>query len=310
MPGMIAVTCGDPAGIGPEVVAKALAARPGLAARVFGPPGLFEGLSERLGVPAPALEPSGVRKGAAWTPSRESGRVALAAIDAALEAVRAGRAAALVTAPVSKEWIHASGTPFTGHTEYLAAKVGAKETTMMFVSESLKVSLATTHAPLREVPLRLTVEGISKTVRQTSEAMRDLFGVGSPRIAVAGLNPHAGEGGLLGREELELIVPAIEEARRGGVDCRGPFAGDTVFRRALAGEFDAVVAMYHDQGLAAVKTVAPGAVNLTLGLPFIRTSPDHGTAFDIAGSGRADEGGMVAALDLAARLSERNPTLV
>lgn len=309
MPGTIAVTCGDPAGIGPEVVVKALAARPGIDARVFGPPLLFERVAKRLGVAMPTVEASW-GESVAWTPSRESGRAALASIDAALEAVRAGRAAALVTAPVSKEWIHAAGIPFTGHTEYLAARAGVRETTMMFVSDPLKVSLVTTHVPLREVPVRLTIEAVSSAARQTAWAMRELFGVCSPRIGVAGLNPHAGEGGLLGREEMDIIRPAVEDVRRRGVDCRGPLAGDSLCRRALAGEFDAVVAMYHDQGLAAVKTAAPGAVNLTLGLPFIRTSPDHGTGFDIAGSGRADETAMVAALDLAAKLLLRKASLL
>lgn len=309
MPATIAVTCGDPAGIGPEVVVKALAARQGIDAVVFGPPELFEQVAKRLKVAMPTVEASWGGT-TVWRPSRESGRAALASVDAALEAIRAGRAAALVTAPVSKEWIHAAGTPFTGHTEYLAARCGIRETTMMFVSDALKVSIVTTHMPLREVPLSLTIDTISRAVRQTDRAMRELFGLGSPRIGVSGLNPHAGEGGLLGREEAEVIAPAVEAARRRGVDCRGPLAGDSLCRRALAGEFDAVVAMYHDQGLAAVKTVAPAAVNLTLGLPFIRTSPDHGTGFDIAGSGRADETAMGAALDLAARLLTRNPAVI
>jgi 4-hydroxythreonine-4-phosphate dehydrogenase len=302
----IAVTCGDPAGIGPEVVLKALSDSE-VPATVYGPVDLFRRLGAELDLPVPEIVPCG--EGNSWKPSTESGRVALAAIDRAIESLLRGDAGGLVTAPVSKEWIHRSGTPFTGHTEYLAARAGIRSTTMMFVADRLKVSLVTRHVPLRDVPARITLEGIATTIRHTDSAMREFFRIGSPRIAVAGLNPHAGEGGLVGREEKDVIAPAIEVIRAEGIACEGPLAGDSVFRSALAGDFDAVVAMYHDQGLAAVKSVAPGAVNLTLGLPFIRTSPDHGTAFDVAGKGRADAAGLRAALDMASQLASRKAPL-
>lgn len=304
----LAVTCGDPAGVGPEVALRALASvGDRVTATVFGPPELFRKLAGRFGLSLPRLVACG--SGSEWKPSVESGRAALSSIEAALREVQGGRADALVTAPVSKRWIDAGGVPFTGHTEYLAARSGAGRTTMMFVSEPLKVSLATTHVPLREVPLRLSTQGLETTIRHTEAAARTWFGVGSPRIAVAGLNPHAGEGGVFGREEEEIVRPAVDGARSRGIDCTGPWSGDTIFRRAVQREFDAVVALYHDQGLAAVKTIAPGAVNLTLGLPFIRTSPDHGTAFDIAGQGKADAGGMEEAIRLAAAMVLRGTPL-
>lgn len=299
----IAIACGDPAGIGPEVALRAAAGflREGRAeVELFGPGELLKRLSRELKVPPPPVHSTG--KGDRWAPSAESGRAALAALEAAVRAVEEGRAGALVTAPVSKAQIEAAGIPFQGHTEYLAARAGVRRVTMLFVADDLVVSLVTRHVPLRRVPHVLTIARVRETIRQTDEALRRYFGTRLPRIGVAGLNPHAGEGGLFGAEEREIIEPAVQEAREQGVACSGPHPGDTLFRRVLSGEFDAGVAMYHDQGLAAVKTAAPGAVNLTVGLPYIRTSPDHGTAFDIAGTGRADPEGMLQAVRLACRL--------
>lgn len=302
----IAVTCGDPAGIGPEVIVKALAARRLKSeCRVIGPARIFEPLSNKLGLKDIPLEPCGNWKGA-LKPSEQSGHVALAAIDRAVELVDRGVCRAIVTAPVAKNLI-ARTLPFRGHTEYLAAKAGVKETTMAFISDALKVSLVTTHVPLKKVPALLTAERVARTVRHTSEALTKYFGIARPRIAVAGLNPHCGEEGMFGREEEDVIRPAVEQCRKGGLGCEGPFSADSIFRRQ---GFDAFVSMYHDHGLAVVKTVAPGASNVTLGLPYVRTSPDHGTGFDIAGKMIADAHPMLEALLLAERMLAADPRLV
>jgi len=210
---------------------------------------------------------------------------------------------AMATAPVNKEAFRLAGLPWSGHTDLLAHLTNAPHVAMMFYSEALTVVLATVHIALAEVPRALTRESLEATIALTAREL-PRFGVAAPRIAVAGLNPHAGEHGLFGREEETVIAPAIAALRRLGVDVAGPFPGDTVFVRARRGEFDAVVACYHDQGLIPVKLVAFGeAVNVTLGLPIVRTSVDHGTAFDIAGTGVANPDSMIAAVRLAARLA-------
>jgi 4-hydroxythreonine-4-phosphate dehydrogenase len=296
----IAVTCGDPAGIGPEVVSKALASGRLPEARwvVVGPPGAVEP------IPGVAFETRGE---SCREPSEKSGRSALAAIDGAIELVESGRCRAMVTAPVSKSMISRTGAAFLGHTEYLAARSGVRETTMAFVSERLKVALVTTHVPLKRVPARLSSEGVLRAARHLSAALKKYFHVASPRLAVAALNPHAGEDGLLGREEKEVIAPAVDRARREGIDCEGPFAADSIFRRA---GYDGFLSMYHDHGLAVVKTVAPAASNVTLGLPYVRTSPDHGTGFDIAGRGLADPEPMIQAMSLACRMVQAEGRLL
>jgi 4-hydroxythreonine-4-phosphate dehydrogenase len=238
--------------------------------------------------------------------SAEAGRAAYQYIEAAVGLARAGTAAAVVTAPINKEALGAAGLTHAGHTEILADLCGVKGVAMMLVAGRLRVSHVSTHVSLRGAIERVTIPRILEVVRLTRDALRRL-GVGGPRIAVAGLNPHAGEGGLFGSEERETIAPAVAAARAEDIDARGPFPPDSVFFRASQGEFDAVIAMYHDQGHIPVKVLGfYEGVNVTLGLPIIRTSVDHGTAFDIAGTGRADEQSMVAAIRLAAQMVPRD----
>jgi 4-hydroxythreonine-4-phosphate dehydrogenase len=282
----IAITVGDPAGIGPEIAAKAAIDPRVLAVcepLVYLPPG-----TERF-------EP-GVLSAAA-------GRASYEIIVRAVADAESGVVDGIATAPVNKEAFKRAGIPWAGHTDLLAHLTGAPHVAMMFHSDVLRVVLATVHIALADVPRALTMESLARTIRLIARELPQ-FGVARPRIGVAGLNPHAGEHGLFGREEIDVLVPAIEACRADGVDVTGPFPGDTVFVRATRGAFDVVLACYHDQGLIPVKLLAFGqAVNVTLGLPIIRTSVDHGTAFDIAGQGIADHGSMVAAVRLAARLA-------
>jgi 4-hydroxythreonine-4-phosphate dehydrogenase len=232
-----------------------------------------------------------------------SGRRAYKEVVRAVEDCRAGRADGMVTAPINKAAFAAAGLPWRGHTELLAHLCGVSDVGMMFWSERLRVVLATVHIPLAEVSAALTSERMLAIIRLTASSM-PRFGIPNPRVAVTGLNPHAGEDGLLGSEERVTIHPAIIAARAEGVNVDGPFPADTVFVRAARGDFDVVVACYHDQGLIPVKLLSFGqAVNVTLGLPIVRTSVDHGTAFDIARQGKADPGSMVEAILLAARLA-------
>lgn len=237
-------------------------------------------------------------------PSRAGAEAAYRAILAAVDAVQRGRAAGMVTAPVSKGAIQGLGYDFPGHTEVIARLAGGADVRMMMAGSSLNVVLATTHLPLVEVRSALTADLVSKTASIASTALRRHFGVARPRIALAGFNPHAGEGGAFGDEEQRILEPAVARARKQGIRLAGPFSPDTVFHRARGGEFDAVIALYHDQGLIPFKLLHfTDGVNVTLGLPFPRTSPDHGTAYDIAGRGSADPASMIAAMLLAARMS-------
>lgn len=284
----IAITTGDPAGIGPEIAEKA-AADPRVTA-VCEP--------VRYGMSVEEARRT-VRVGAV---SAAAGRAAYEAIAAAVRDAVAGRVDAVVTAPISKAAFAAAGLPWRGHTELLAALTGASRVAMMFYTEALRVVLATVHVPLAEVPRHLTRERLEDVIRLAAEEL-PRFGWPHPRLALAALNPHAGEGGLFGTEERELLEPAVAACRAAGLDVVGPLPADTVFVRAVRGEFDAVVACYHDQALIPVKLVAFGrAVNVTLGLPIVRTSVDHGTAFDIAGRDVADPGSLIEAVRLAARL--------
>jgi 4-hydroxythreonine-4-phosphate dehydrogenase len=235
-----------------------------------------------------------------------NGRHVLALLDRALDGCRAGEFAAMVTAPVQKSVIADAGVPFTGHTEYLAARTATPRVVMMLAGGGLRVALATTHLPLAAVPAAITREGIAATLRILERDLRVRFGIGRPRILVAGLNPHAGESGHLGREEIEVIAPAIGELRREGMRIEGPLPADTLFTARVLEGADAVLAMYHDQGLPVLKYASFGhAVNVTLGLPVIRTSVDHGTALDRAGTGEVDAGSLEAAIALAAELAGR-----
>jgi len=284
----IAITVGDPAGIGPEIVASARVDRRVTEVCepvVYGPDD------------ATRFRPGQL--------SAEAGRAAYEAIVAAVIDARAGRVHAIATAPVNKEAFALAGLPWRGHTDLLAHLTGAPVVAMMFYAEALRVVLATIHVPLSEVPRLLTRATLERVIRLTAREM-PRFGFPRPRLAVAGLNPHAGEHGVLGSEEREVFEPAIAGCRADGIDVAGPFPADTLFTRAVGGEFDIVVASYHDQGLIPIKLLAFGkAVNVTLGLPIIRTSVDHGTAFDIAGRGLADHGSLVEAIRLAARLAGR-----
>ena len=332
---LLAVTMGDACGIGPEIVARACARPLAAPCVVVGSVEAMRRAVQACGLDTPVLrlddpesaravpphtvpvwEPAGLPPGLGRLPmgtvQADAGRAAIACIEAAADLALSRRASALVTAPVHKQALAAAGSPFPGHTEMLQARAATgsgplPEVRMMLANDELRVVLVTIHVALRRAIEMLSIDGIAKTIRLAHEAgLR--FGLAAPRIAVAGLNPHAGEGGLFGDEEARLIEPAIEQARADGIDARGPFAPDTVFMRARhvpghAGEFDLVVAMTHDHGLIPVKYLGvERGVNVTLGLPLVRTSPDHGTAFDIAGRGVADPASLQAALSMARAL--------
>jgi 4-hydroxythreonine-4-phosphate dehydrogenase len=312
----LAISMGDPTGVGPEVVVKALAARPGIDAVVFGDPAALAAAAARAGVPAPAhVQPAGPGGGhVPGAPGARSGAAQVEALAAAVDAVLGDRCSGLVTAPIHKQSAHAAGFPHPGHTEYLAARGHASRWAMMFASPapgSLRLVLTTIHVPLAEVPRLVTPVAVADAIVLCAEALRRDFGLLHPRIAVCGLNPHAGEGGAFGHEETVAIVPGMERARAelgasGPVTLTGPAVPDAVFRAAVAGACDAVVCQYHDQGLIPFKLRHfDDGVNVTLGLPFVRTSPDHGTAHDIAGRGEASPGSMIAALDLCAAMAQR-----
>ena len=286
----IGITTGDPAGIGPEVAEQA--ARDPAVLQVCEPV-----LYETPG--SGACRPGVV--------SAVAGRAAYQAVTRAVRDAMAGRIDAVATGPVHKQAWARAGLRWRGHTELLADLTGAGDVRMMFYAGRLSVVLATVHVPLAHVPALLTRERLETTIA-LAHAELPRFGVARPRLALAGLNPHAGENGLIGDEEENVFVPAVESCRARGVDVSDPIPGDAVFRRAAEGEFDAVIACYHDQGLIPIKLMAFGrAVNVTLGLPIVRTSVDHGTAFDIAGKGVADAAAMIAAVRLAARLAAARP---
>ena len=316
----IAVSCGDPAGIGPEVAAKAWR---GLRDEVpfvwIGDPRhLPEGTPVAL-VEDPARAPAASRAAlpvlkldfpapaVPGAPDHRNAAATVAAIETGIGLVERGAASALCTAPISKKvLIDGAGFAFPGHTEFLAARAGGADVVMMLVCEGLRVVPATIHIPLRDVADALTAQGLETALRVTDAGLRRDFGVAAPRIAVAGLNPHAGEGGALGAEDAGVIAPVIHRLSAEGMEVRGPYPADTMFHAAARAGYDAAVAMYHDQALIPIKTIDfAGGVNTTLGLPYIRTSPDHGTAFDIAGRGVADPTSMIAALRLAAEMAGR-----
>jgi 4-hydroxythreonine-4-phosphate dehydrogenase len=285
----IGVTVGDPAGIGPEIARKA-ALDPSVA-----------GIADVV-LYGPSTDEE-IAPFARGRVSAEAGRAAYDAIVRAVADAQGRRIDAVATAPINKEAFAAAGLPWRGHTDLLAHLTGATQVAMMFHSDILRVVLATVHIPLRDVPKALTREALEAIV---DLAARELprFGFPAPRLALAGLNPHAGEHGVIGHEDDEVLAPAVAACRARGIAIEGPFPGDTVFVRAMRGAYDAVIACYHDQGLIPIKLVAFGrAVNVTLGLPIVRTSVDHGTAFDIAGKGIADHSSLVQAILLAARLA-------
>lgn len=319
----MAITLGDPAGIGPEIVARTLLL-PGYAERcvAVGDPAVMAralaplGAAERLRVVADVADAELRPDRVCLVPSSAlplpppfgrvdaaCGRAAYQAICLAIDLARQGRVAGMVTAPIHKEALAAAGVPYPGHTEILAERGGARRVAMMLANDAIATVLVTIHCSLRQAIERADFEAQLSAIRLAHQGGRAL-GAPAPRVAVAGLNPHAGEGGLFGDEEQRIIRPAIEAARREGIDASGPWPGDTVFMQARQGRFDVVVAQYHDQGLIPVKYLGlEQGVNITLGLPFVRTSPDHGTAFDIAGQGIADPSSLRAAIDHAFRLA-------
>jgi 4-hydroxythreonine-4-phosphate dehydrogenase len=302
----IGLTVGDPAGIGPEIVAACLGSTDpdAVLLRVYGDVDAVAAAGADLqGV---ELRPHRSFEVAPGSPDPRAADGVIAAIQAAARDCLNGELDAMTTAPISKEMIARAGYPWPGHTELLEECAGSGRAVMLLLGGQLRVALATIHCALREVPGKLQRGGIAETLRTVDSDLRRRFGIDAPRIAVCGLNPHAGEAGRFGDEEQRVIAPAIEDARGHGVDAYGPFAADSLFVRALRGEFDAVLGMYHDQALGPLKTHAFGtAVNVTLGLPLIRTSVDHGTAFEIAGRGEADPGSMIEALRWAVELSRR-----
>jgi 4-hydroxythreonine-4-phosphate dehydrogenase len=307
----LAVTAGDPAGIGPEVVLKALASpgRPSASVVVYGAMAVLADRARRFGLALPQDLDARVVDVPLDGPaelgrtSAAAGRAAAGAVLRAVADARAGQVHALVTAPLNKESLRAAGHPWPGHTEMLAEAAGTPDVAMMFVGGGLRVALVTIHRPLRTVPDAVTREELRRVARLVHHEL-PRFGVSRPRVAVCGLNPHAGEHGILGHEEQEVLGPTVEELRQDGLDISGPFPADSLFVRARRGEFDAVIAGYHDQGLIPVKLAAFGhAVNVTLGLPFVRTSVDHGTGFDIVEKGVADPTSLVEAMKVAVDLS-------
>jgi 4-hydroxythreonine-4-phosphate dehydrogenase len=312
---IVAVTSGEPAGIGPDLCLAlagrafrarvvVLGDRAALAARASGLD-LDVRLADfdPLAIPSPGVLELVHRPAAApVVPGRldpANARYVLALLDAAVDGCLAGTFDAVVTAPVQKSVINDAGIPFTGHTEYLAERAGA-DVVMMLAGGGLRVALATTHVALADVAREITRAGLERTLRIVDAELRRRFGIARPRILVAGLNPHAGEAGYLGREEIEVIAPAVDKLAREGLAVRGPLPADTLFTPRRLREADCVLAMYHDQGLPVLKHAAFGrGVNVTLGLPFVRTSVDHGTALDLAGTGKADPTSLVEAVEMA-----------
>jgi 4-hydroxythreonine-4-phosphate dehydrogenase len=300
----VAVTLGDPRGIGPEVAARALETPLDAVVTVIGADEQVRGVraDHRITVGAWGLGPgNGADAGPGPSRAMQAGRIAGHAIERAAAMAMAHEVDAIVTAPIEKHALHQAGFRWPGHTEWLAELAGGVDVAMMLASDRLRVVLVTTHVALRDVPSLVTQDKIVRTGRVTLTALRDWFGLATPRLALCALNPHAGEGGLFGDEDERVLRPAAA-----ALGAAGPLPADTVFVRAMRGEFDAVLAPYHDVGMTAIKVASFGkAVNVTLGLPFPRTSPDHGTAFDIAGTGRADPSSMRAALELAVSLAGR-----
>ena len=324
----LAITMGDPAGIGPEIIAKAAhqlkttALSKGISLIVVGSEAALRAAQERLGIaPATAADPyyQMVDVGPVDLPivigqvSAAGGEWAYRAVKRAAEMVQANEADAIVTAPLSKEALHMSGHHFEGHTELLAHLTGQRDAVMMLAHDTMRVSHVTTHCAIADVPKRITPTRLRRVIDVTYEAL-ECLGLDKPRLAVAGLNPHCGEGGILGKEDIEIITPVIKEYAERGFDITGPVPGDTVFIKLRAEQFDAVIAMFHDQGHIPVKLLgfnvdpatgkwqAISGVNITLGLPILRTSVDHGTAFDIAGKGIANANSLIDAMEYAIKL--------
>ncbi|KMQ81142.1 4-hydroxythreonine-4-phosphate dehydrogenase [Candidatus Burkholderia pumila] len=309
----IAITTGEPAGVGPELTAVALAHE----VRKRWPEARFVVLGDRDLLQQCGLASAGdgieIEHHALAVPveigklNAANGCYVLNLLDVAIDGTLDGRFDAIVTAPLQKSTINDAGVPFTGHTEYLAERTNTPRVVMMLAGSSekpLRVALATTHLPLKDVSAALSIDGLVETLQIIDHDLRAHFGLARPRILVTGLNPHAGENGYLGREEIDVITPALERARALGIDAPGPYPADTLFQLRYLKDTDCVLAMFHDQGLPVLKYATFGeGINVTLGLPIIRTSVDHGTALDLAGTGRADAGSMIAAIDAAVTMA-------
>ncbi len=317
----LALTLGDPDGVGPEIALKAwsLKKQSGAAFLVYADPAKLAGAAELLNLPAPQIinavgDAAAVFPQAlpviALTPAETAAQAAIASIDAAVNAALTGEVGATVTNPISKARLYEEGFKFPGHTEYIAyltsdaPMAGERGPVMMLAGSGLRCALVTIHQPLKAALEQVTTARVVYTATVTAEALKRDFGIKDPRLAIAGLNPHAGEGGALGREEIEILEPAIAQLRAKGFDVIGPLPPDTMFHAEARAGYDAAICLYHDQGLIPVKTLDfHSGVNVTLGLPIIRTSPDHGTAFDIAGQGVARPDSLIAALTLAGELA-------
>jgi 4-hydroxythreonine-4-phosphate dehydrogenase len=319
----IAITAGEPAGIGPDLLIELAQQAHAAQLIAISDPAVLRARAELLGLPLqvrewqPALTPQPSRAGELWIAphataetvvpgqlNKNNANHVLRTLEYAMDGCLRGDFAALVTAPVHKGIINDAGIPFSGHTEFFAERTGTAKVVMMLATEQLRVALVTTHLPLRDVSARITRQELESTLRILQRDLREKFGIDTPRILVLGLNPHAGESGHLGREEIDVIEPCLESLRAEGMNLLGPLPADTAFTPKYLNTCDAVLAMYHDQGLPVLKYQGFGrAVNITLGLPVIRTSVDHGTALDLAGTGRADSGSLRCALALALELA-------
>ncbi|TVL98295.1 MAG: 4-hydroxythreonine-4-phosphate dehydrogenase PdxA [Candidatus Brocadia sp. WS118] len=326
---LIGITMGDPCGIGPEIILTSLNA-PSIRKLahyvIIGSEGVFDPTARELGLPvsyqmiphAPGgdtkypvsllsigdIHPALMKQKRA---TAEGGELSVQCVIRGINLAMSGHIDALVTAPICKAAVHLGGYGYPGHTEMLQIFSGAKQVVMLMVGGKLRVAFATTHIALKDVPQAITVENILETITITDNHLKQYFGIKKPRIAVCGLNPHAGEEGIFGDEERKVIIPAIEKAKKKGIECGGPFSADTVYNKALKGIYDVVVAIYHDQGAIPLKFHAfETGVNITLGIPFIRTSPDHGTAYDIAGKGIADPHSMMEAIKMAVKMVKHN----
>jgi len=319
-PAPLVVSCGDPSGIGPEIVARLTGAGADVPRFVWLgdpahlPPGTdwaaVNAPRAALALPASVLPVLSIPFNAPARPGQPDPANApgiITAIEQGVALVRAGQASGLVTCPINKKALKdGAGFAFPGHTEFLAHLAGGCEVVMMLACDALRVVPATIHIPLADVPRTLTAEGLEQVIRLTHAGLIRDFGLSAPRIAVAGLNPHAGEGGAMGHEEITLIAPLLERLRAEGFTLAGPLPADTMFHPTARARYDAAVCMYHDQALIPIKAIDfAGGVNVTLGLPFIRTSPDHGTAYDIAGKGLADPSSLRAALVMADQMARR-----
>jgi 4-hydroxythreonine-4-phosphate dehydrogenase len=325
---IIGITMGDPSGVGPEIIIKALSDPdiyafcrpvvlgdpvvlslclkydpvPSMRVREVSDPEMSGGIPGQIDlIPLSRLAPQSVVPG---RPSKEGGRAMAEYIISAVEMARSGKISGMVTCPINKALLNDAGYMFEGHTQLIAHLTGAKDYVMMLSGERLRVTLVTIHCALKDVPYRIKKENILKTILVTHKALRDDFGIQRPRIAVAALNPHAGESGMFGTEEEEIILPAVRMAEKEGINVQGPLPADSLYYKAISGQFDAVVNMYHDQGLIPLKMIHfSDGVNVTLGLPIVRTSVDHGTAYDIAGKGLADPSSLKAAIKMAAGIA-------